>query len=151
MSSGSRTIESESDGNKAGGGGGTGNDDWRGARPADGYDGTERGASYPPSRIQQKAPTDVNDAGAAEEEAVPEASPPDANDAAEPEADRNLEAPDKEPAASLLDRDTMITAVPGLARERLSLRARFQSPRLARATIDVKSISTNEGLRLVQK
>lgn len=149
MSSGSRTIESESNDNNAGGGSNT--DDWRGTRPSDGYGGTERGASYPPTRIQQKAPTDVNDGASGAEEAVPEVPRSDANDAAEPEAEDNLEAPGSSPAASLLDRDTQVTAAPGLARERLSLRGRFQSPRLARATIDVKTITTNEGVRLVQK
>jgi hypothetical protein len=164
ISSGSRTIESESD-SKNSGGGTTGSDDWR-SRPADGYNGTERGASYPPTRIQQKAPTNVNDgaggaeenaagvkksAPKAEEEAVPEAPASEANDAAEPEAEQTFQAPGDGPAASLLNRDAQVTRVPGLARERLSLRARFQSPRLARAAIDVKTIATNEGVRLVQK
>jgi len=157
MSSGSRTIESESGGTNDARGGASGADDWR-SRPADGYGGTERGAGYPPTRIQQKAPTDVNDAAAAgaEEEAVPEAPEADASEAApaeaaEPEADENFEAPGSNPAALLLDRDTQVTATPGFARERLSLRARFQSPRLARGTVDVNAVSTNEGVRLVQK
>jgi hypothetical protein len=157
MSSGSRTIENESGGNDDAGDGTRNTDDWR-SRPADGYGGTERGTGYSPTRIQQKAPTDVNDAAASEarEEAVPEAPEADAAEAtqpeaAEPEADENFEAPGDGPAASLLDRDTQVTAIPGLQRERLSLRARFQSPRLARAAIDVNTIATSEGMRLVQK
>jgi hypothetical protein len=154
---GSRTIESESSGPNNNSGGATDNDSWRG-RPADGYGGTERGAGYSPARIQQKAPTDVDDAAASDavEDSVPEAPEADANKAAEPEAaepaaDRNFEAPGSSPAASLLDHDTRITSLPGLARERLSLRARFQSPRLVRANIDASTIAANSGVRLVQK
>lgn len=155
MSSGSRTIESESSGNDDSRDGTSGTDDWR-SRPADGYGGTERGAGYPPAtRIQKKAPTEVDEAasGAEADLQVPEV---DANEApepqaAEPEADQNFEAPGDVPAASLLDRDTQITAMPGLARERLTLRARFQSPRLARASIDVDTIATTAGVRIVQK
>jgi hypothetical protein len=158
MSSGSRTIESESSGDNDSRDGTTGTDDWR-SRPADGYGGTERGAGYSPgTRIQKKAPTEVDEAAASDagEEAVPVAPEADANEAAEPEAaepeaDQNFEAPGDVPAASLLDRDTQITAIPGLTRERLSLRARFQSPRLARASIDVDTIATSAGVRIVQK
>ncbi|MBA3311723.1 MAG: hypothetical protein M3552_01375 [Planctomycetota bacterium] len=147
-SSGSRTIESESSGTRSTDPGVNETDDWRG-RPSDGYGGTERGAGYAPqTKIEKKAPTDVNDESGAEPAAG--AGPEPAGEA-EPEAEDTLEAPGSDPAASLLDLDTRITRVPTVNRERLSMRARFQSPSLARSKVDPQSLPTGGELRLVRK
>jgi hypothetical protein len=155
-SSGSRTIESESNGSGGtnSGTGGTNSDNWN--RPADGYNGaSERGAGYPPqTKIEKKAPTNVGNESAPEaaDDAAPDAAqdaPADAAENPQPEADESFKAPGAG-SATLLDLDHKVTAVPSIVRHRLALRARFQSPSLARADVDAKSLHGRVEMRLVR-
>ncbi|HEX6987764.1 MAG TPA: hypothetical protein VF170_20455, partial [Planctomycetaceae bacterium] len=94
---------------------------------------------YGPQRpIEQRAPTD----GPADE---PEAAG---------ESEEGLNAPggdDPAADASLLDLDTRVTQAPSLLRERLPMRARFGSPKLARAKVDPAALPAASDVRLVRK
>lgn len=114
--------------------------------PNDGFNGEPRGAGYrPESRIQQKAPTVVDD----------DAPEPAGSEEPEPEAesDGSLSAPGGDPdaAAPLLDLDSKISQAPSRLPTRRPLRARFGSPSLARANVDPASIPNATDLRLVRK
>lgn len=131
--SGSRRFESESDG--TGGTSGT-RDNFRPTnpdRPDDGYNDTSRGAGYSPQTpIEQRAPTD---------EPEEEADPAPAGETEE----------ELTPPAALLNLDTALTHAPSLLRERLPMRARFGSPKLARTEVDPATLLDATELRLVRK
>lgn len=162
-SSGTRTFGSESGGAGTGGtgsGGATQPDNFRPyerERDEDGFGSGERGAGYrPESKIEKKAPAaDLPD------DAEPEAEKPADGDEPAAEAPRSapagLSAPasDEQPEArapALPNLDAKITAAPpSLLRERSKMKARFGSPKLARAKVDPSTLPAAAEVRLVRK
>ena len=150
-SSGTRTFGSESGG--TGSGGATQPDNFRPyerEQDEDGFGSGERGANYPPGqKIQQKAPAPADLPDDAQKPA--EAETPDNA----PTGGLNAPAADGEPDASapaLLNLDAKITAAPpSLLRERAKMKARFGSPKLARAKVDPSTLPAAAEVRLVRK